>query len=67
MVTSDRNPWPLPKVPAIIMDTYVTNIFFHIGMYKMATTWFPRQLFPSLDGGSRAPNISTKLQQRWTR
>jgi len=34
-------------------------------MYKMATTWFPRQLFSILDGGSCAPNISTKLQQRW--
>jgi hypothetical protein len=28
----------------------VTNVFFHIGLYKTATTWFQRQLFPSLDG-----------------
>ena len=26
------------------------DIFFHIGLHKTATTWFQRQLFPSLDG-----------------
>jgi hypothetical protein len=28
----------------------VTKVFFHIGLYKTATTWFQRQLFPRLDG-----------------
>jgi hypothetical protein len=26
------------------------NVFFHIGLYKTATSWFQRQLFPSLEG-----------------
>ncbi len=28
----------------------MSRIFFHIGLYKTATSWFQRQLFPSLDG-----------------
>jgi hypothetical protein len=26
------------------------KVFFHIGMYKTATTWFQRQLFPNIEG-----------------
>lgn len=28
----------------------MTNVFFHIGMHKTATSWFQRQLFPNIDG-----------------
>jgi hypothetical protein len=28
----------------------VTNIFFHIGLHKTATSWFQRHLFPNLAG-----------------
>lgn len=30
----------------------MTNVFFHIGMHKTATSWFQRQLFPNIDGAS---------------
>jgi hypothetical protein len=28
----------------------LTDVFFHIGLHKTATTWFQKQFFPSLDG-----------------
>jgi len=28
----------------------LTDVFFHIGMHKTATTWFQQQFFPSLHG-----------------
>jgi len=31
-------------------ETALTNVFFHIGMHKTATTWFQHQLFPNLKG-----------------
>ncbi len=31
-------------------ETALTNIFFHIGMHKTATTWFQQRFFPKLEG-----------------
>ena len=30
----------------------LTNVFFHIGMHKTATSWFQRQMFPAIDGAA---------------
>jgi hypothetical protein len=32
------------------LSTAVTNIFFHIGLHKTATSWFQQVLFPRIDG-----------------
>ena len=43
------------------------DVFFHIGLYKTATTWFQRHLFPSLPGirlirTKRIDEIAAQLQ-----
>jgi hypothetical protein len=38
----------------------MTNVFFHIGMHKTATSWFQRQMFPAIDDASL---ISSKMDE----